>query len=280
MTGVDWLEIHEGGSPLIVSFPHTGVVIPPEIEARLLTPWLGRKDTDWWIDRLYDFAGDLGATTIRTRMSRTVIDVNRDPSGASLYPSAASTGLCPIETFDGEPLYLAGQAPGAAQVEARRETWFEPYHTALASQISRLRADHPNVVLYDAHAIRSRIPRLFDGVLPQCNIGTNSGASCDPALAEAIQAICAADGWSHVVNGRFRGGWTTRHYGRPGEGVHAIQMELACRAYLAEPPIATPDTWPAPYDEGAAGPFRDTLKRILQACLDFAATTNNSRDRP
>ncbi|MDP9422067.1 MAG: N-formylglutamate deformylase, partial [Pseudomonadota bacterium] len=236
---------------------------------RFVSPWLARRDTDWWVDRLYDFASDLGATIVRTRVSRSVIDVNRDPSGQSLYPGQATTELCPTTTFDGDPLYPA-DGPDAEEIEKRREQWFAPYHAALAAELTRLRERHELVVLYDAHSIRSRIPRLFEGELPQFNIGTNGGASCDRRLADAVEAICAATGLGHVRDGRFRGGWTTRSYGRPGEGVHAIQMELACRGYMAEPDRIDETSWPPPYEREAAQPMRAALTRILQACIAFA----------
>ena len=267
----DWLVVQRGSAPLIVSFPHTGTEIPPEIEQRLVSPWLGRKDADWWIERLYDFAAGLGATQVRTTVSRTVIDVNRDPSGVSLYPGQATTELCPTTTFDGEPLYHDGQAPDEAEIAQRRATWFDPYHATLSAEIARLRAVHGTVVLYEAHSIRSLIPRLFDGPLPNFNIGTNSGASCHAALAAAIEAACDTSGFSRVTNGRFKGGYTTRHYGRPETGVHAAQMELACRGYMddpAEPP--TPGAWPSPYDPARAALMRAALTRVLQACLTFA----------
>jgi formiminoglutamase len=266
-----WLQVTRGTAPLIISLPHTGTDIPLAIEARLVSPWLARKDADWWVDRLYAFAADLGATMVCTASSRTVIDVNRDPSGASLYPGQATTELCPSTTFDGEPLYQDGAAPEAVEVAERRRQFFDPYHTALAAEIERLRAAHDRVVLYEAHSIRSRIPRLFDGVLPNLNIGTNGGASCDPALAAAIEAACDASGFSRVTNSRFKGGWTTRRYGRPQHGVHAVQMELACRGYMDdpdEPPI--PETWPAPYRHEQAAPMRAVLAQVLAACLTFA----------
>lgn len=267
----DWLEIARGDAPLVVSFPHTGTDIPPDIEARLVSPWLARKDADCWVHRLYDFAAELGATTVRTAISRTVIDVNRDPSGASLYPGQATTELCPLTTFDGEPLYRDGPAPDAAEIEARKAAYFAPYHAALSAEIERLRAVHGRVVLYEAHSIRSRIPRLFEGELPNFNIGTNSGASCDPALAAAVEAACDASGFSRVTNGRFKGGWTTRHYGRPENGVHAVQMELACRGYMADPlEPPTEADWPAPYDPAVAAPMRAALTDVLTACLEFA----------
>lgn len=265
-----WLEIKRGDAPLVVSFPHTGTDIPADIEGKLTSPWLARKDADWWVERLYDFAQDLGATTIRTAISRSVIDVNRDPSGASLYPGQATTELCPTTSFDGEPLYRSGEAPDETEIARRRETWFVPYHAAIEAELTRLRANHGAVVLYDAHSIRSAVPRLFDGLLPHFNIGTNRGATCDPALAATIERCCDAEGFTHVLNGRFVGGWTTRHYGRPGKGFHAVQMELACRGYIDEPAETNPTTWPTPYDPARAAALRSILRSVLSSCLSFA----------
>ncbi len=267
MTG--WLEIHRGDAPLLVSFPHTGTELPAGVADGFVSPWLARKDADWWIDRLYAFARDLGATTVRTRLSRSVIDVNRDPSGASLYPGRITTGLCPAETFDGELLYRAA-GPDDAEIARRRTAYFAPYHAAIEAELARLRALHPLVVEYDAHSIRSRMQRLFDGELPQFNIGTDGGVTCDPALSDAVQAICVASGHSHVLNGRFRGGWTTRHYGRPRDGIHAIQMELSMRGYLIEPAVPDERNWPAPFDPAFAAPMIAILREILRACLAFA----------
>jgi formiminoglutamase len=261
-----WLDMNLGTAPLVLSFPHTGIDIPNDIEKRLVSPWLARKDTDWWIDQLYGFAAELGATTIRTRLSRTVIDVNRDPAGHSLYPGLATTELCPTTTFDGEQLYLSSELPDTGEVEQRRRSYFEPYHRALAEQLDRLKRLHGFVVLYDAHSIRSDIPRLFDGELPNFNIGTNSGASCAPALTTAVEAICRRTPYSTVTNGRFKGGYTTRRYGQPSLGVHALQMELACRTYMAEPTAAAPDVWPPAYDPDRAAPVQEILREILSSC--------------
>lgn len=265
-----WLEIKRGEAPLVVSFPHTGTTLPDELAPQLASPWLARRDTDWWVEKLYDFASSLGATTIRTAISRACIDVNRDPSGASLYPGQASTGLCPTTSFDGEPLYKSAE-PDPDEIDRRRHAYFDPYHATLETEISRLRARHENIVLYDAHSIRSAIPRLFDGELPNFNIGSNSSASCDPALAAAVEAACSGRGFSVIANGRFKGGWITRRYGRPQTGVHAIQMELACRGYLDEPAGApTPENWPPPYDAERAAPMRAVLVDVLNRCLEFA----------
>jgi N-formylglutamate deformylase len=274
MSKPDWLEIRQGQAPLIVSIPHTGTQIPAEIEAKLVSPWLARKDTDWWIETLYAFAADLDATIVRTAISRTVIDVNRDPSGVSLYPGQATTELCPSTSFDGEPLYKDGQVPVEAEIAGRRATFFDPYHQALADEVARLKQRHRTIAVYDCHSIRSVIPRLFEGTLPQFNIGTNSGKACHPALAETIEALCRASGRETVMNGRFKGGFITRSLGQPGKGVHAVQMELACRSYIDEPlgPVSEAN-WPTPFDAAYAQPIRETLGSILNTCLIFARAT-------
>jgi len=264
----DWLTVTEGEAPLILAFPHVGTDLA-DVGERFRSPWLARRDADWWVDALYGFAAGLGATLVSTRISRSVIDLNRDPSGASLYPGQATTELCPTTTFDGEPLY-AGEGPDAAEIARRRARWFDPYHAALAAQIARLRARHPCVVLYDAHSIRSRVPRLFAGQLPQFNIGNDCGRTCAPALSRAVQADCATSGADHILDGRFRGGWTTRHYGQPEQGVHAIQMELAMRGYLDEPDEPCPDNWPPAFDPARAAALTVTLTRIIQTCHAFA----------
>lgn len=271
LTHPDWLTIRRGQAPLVVSLPHTGTQIPDPFQPALRSLWLARKDADWWIETLYDFAAALDATVIHTAISRTVIDVNRDPSGASLYPGQATTELCPTTSFDGEPLYHDGMAPDAAGIEARKAAYFLPYHAALQDEITRLRSLHPRVVLYDCHSIRSVIPRLFEGTLPHFNIGTNSGLACDESLTLAVTRLCEASGLDVVVNGRFKGGSITRLNGKPDQGVHAIQMELACRGYLREPlgPVSEAN-WPPPYDAEFAAPIRATLHKVLSACLDFA----------
>ncbi|MEI9849857.1 MAG: N-formylglutamate deformylase [Sphingomonas sp.] len=256
-----------GEAPLIVSIPHAGLDIPDEIAANIVSLPRARYDADLHVDRLYDFAQSLGATIVRTGISRTVIDVNRDPSGQSLYPGMTTTGLCPVTTFDGDPLYLPGREPDADEIARRTGDWFDPYHAALAAEIARLRERHPRIVLYEAHSIRSRVPRLFDGELPLFNIGTNSGAACAPGLTRAVEAICDATRGTRVTDGRFKGGWTTRHYGRPEEGVHAIQMELAMRIYLDE---VLPVAWPPDWSDARAAPCQDALRHILAAAIEFA----------
>jgi formiminoglutamase len=266
-----WLTVVRGTAPLVVSLPHTGTTIPAAIARRLTSRWLAQKDTDWYVERLYTSAVLLGATVLRIRVSRTVIDVNRDPSGRSLYPGRATTELCPTTTFDGEPLYKPGCEPTAEGIESRRALYFDPYHDTLADEIARLRATHERVVVYDCHSIRSVVPRLFDGELPHFNVGTDSGRSCDPHLTTVVEGVIAETDLSRVTNGRFRGGYITRHHGKPADDVHAIQMELAIRSYLREPVGPVDKTnWPPAYDDAYAAPMRDTLRRVLEACLTFA----------
>jgi formiminoglutamase len=274
-----WLTVRRGQAPLVVSLPHTGTILPPEIEACVASPWLARKDADWWIDQLYAFAADLGATVIHTAISRTAIDVNRDPSGVSLYPGQATTELCPTTTFDGEFLYRPGQEVRPDEIAERRRLWFDPYHAALDAEVARLRDVHGAVVVYDCHSIRSVIPRLFEGTLPVFNIGTNGGGTCAAALQSAIVQLCAASGQSHVVNGRFKGGYITRRLGRPATGVHAVQMELACRGYMPETlgPVSEAE-WPTAYDEAYAVPVRDILEQVLSSCVQFARTAGGHND--
>lgn len=266
----DFLVVERRDAPLILSFPHTGTALPGDFENRFVSPWLARRDADWHIEKLYAFAAELGATFVRTTVSRSVIDVNRDPSGVSLYPGQTTTGLCPTETFDGEPLYRPGEEPDEAEIAARRARFFDPYHVALGAEITRLRAIHPKIVVYDCHSIRSVIPRLFSGTLPQFNIGTNGGTTCDPAVTRAVEGPCAASGLGHVVDGRFKGGWITRANGRPAEGVHALQMELGIRGYLGEPAEVTPATWPIDFDPTFAAPLAAILRRALEGVVSFA----------
>ncbi|SON53675.1 N-formylglutamate deformylase [Hartmannibacter diazotrophicus] len=262
----DWLTIRRGTAPLLVSIPHTGTEIPGILADRYVSRDLALYDTDWWIERLYDFAVDLGATVVRTSISRSVIDVNRDSSGQSLYPGQATTGLCPTTTFDGRPLYEDGAEPTAQDIADRLAIYHAPYHQALDEEIARLRRLNKKIVLYDCHSIRSVIPRLFEGELPNFNIGTNSGAACDPAVQTLTETICGESTFSQVSNGRFKGGWITRRCGAPEAGVHAIQMELACRGYMDE----IDGLEPAPYDEARAAPMRAVLVRLLTGLRDWA----------
>ncbi|WP_431469846.1 N-formylglutamate deformylase [Sphingosinithalassobacter sp. LHW66-3] len=264
----DWLDITRGDAPLIVSIPHAGIDIPEDIARDLVSVERARRDADLHVDRLYSIAREFGATIVRTAISRTVVDVNRMPDGETLYPGQFTTGLCPAVTFDGEPLYLPGREPDEAEIERRRAAWYQPYHDALRAEVDRLRGGHPRLVLYDAHSIRSLAPKLFTGELPHFNIGTNDGRSCAPGLTQAVEQACDASDFTRVTNGRFKGGWITRHYGWPrAERVHAIQMELAMRTYLDEVPAAE---WPPLWDATRAEPCRDVLRRVLAACIDFA----------
>ena len=256
------VEVTRGAGPIVLGFPHAGTHVPEEIKARLNERGRILADTDWHIDRLY--AGLLpDVTAVRATFHRYVIDANRDPSGVSLYPGQNTTALVPLTDFDGHDIWDA--PPTAPDIEARRASCHAPYHEALQAELERVRKMHGVAILYDCHSIRSRIPFLFDGTLPDFNVGTNLGSSCAPALQEAVSLICRdAPGYSTIVNGRFKGGWTTRHYGRPDAGRHAIQMELAQSTYL------TDEAPPWTYDTGKAVRLRSCLKTVLTTLADMA----------
>lgn len=253
--------LHTGTAPLLVSLPHDGSEIPPDIAARLVPAARRAPDTDWHVSRLYAFARELGASVLVPRYSRYVIDLNRPSDDVSLYPGQNTTGLCPTVQFNGEPVYLPGQEPDAAEIAQRLQTYWKPYHEALQQELARLRAAHGRAVLWDGHSIRSVVPFLFEGRLPDFNVGTAGGASCSPALQARLQAVLAAQSdYSHIVNGRFKGGHITRHYGRPAEGVQAVQLELAQLNYMDEDSFA--------YLPQRAEPTAALIRRLLEAALE------------
>ncbi len=253
--------VTRGDGPIVLGMPHGGADLPEAVFARLNATGQALADTDWHIARLYE--GLLpGATVVAATFHRYLIDANRDPAGASLYPGQNTTDLCPLSDFDGRPIWRQGEAPGADEIAERRERWHGPYHAALAAEVERARALHGVAILYDCHSIRSRIPFLFAGALPVFSIGTADGRACAPAVAEALAAPCRAAesaGLDHVVNGRFKGGWTTRRHGQPARGVHAVQMEVAQRAYLAA------EAAPWTFCPAVAAPLRAVLKDALSA---------------
>ncbi|TXS93019.1 N-formylglutamate deformylase [Parahaliea maris] len=262
-TAETWLEVSRGEAPMVLSLPHTGVEIPEDVAARLVSLPLARYDTDWWVQRLYGFAKALDITIVRTAISRCVIDVNRAPDGVSLYPGQATTGLCPVTAFDGTPLYTPGAEPDEEEIARRRSLYYDPYHATLKQELSRLQTQHPRVLLYDAHSIRSQVPRLFEGVLPDFNIGTNSGRSCAPEIVELLRRHIDREPYTCVQDGRFKGGWITRSFGVPETGVHAVQMELAQCCYMREAQGAeTPDYDPA-FAETVSGRLQAAFKGLL-----------------
>ncbi|MEM7301429.1 MAG: N-formylglutamate deformylase [Pseudomonadota bacterium] len=256
------IETSRGSGPIVLGLPHTGLDVPAEIDENLNE--LGRSlvDTDWHIHTLYEgLVPDV--TTVRTRIHRYVIDVNRDPSGVSLYPGQNTTTLVPLIDFDGNDIWNV--RPTEEDIEARKQAFHTIYHTALWAELERVKEKHGFAILYDCHSIRSRIPFLFEGTLPGFNIGTNNGATCSPLVEKAVLDICEkADSYTTVLNGRFKGGWTTRHYGQPDENIHAIQMELAQSTYLEteQPPFS--------FDKKKAERLRVHLRAILEGLTETA----------
>jgi N-formylglutamate deformylase len=240
-----------------------GTHIPPELASRMTPPALQTHDTDWHLDRLYGFARDLGASILMATHSRYVIDLNRPPDGTSLYPGQSVTGLCPVDAFDLAPIYLPGQEPDEAEVQRRVQTHWRPYHDQLATELARLKSEHGCATLWDAHSIRSVLPRFFEGRLPDLNLGTTNGASCAPGLADELLALAqTAPGCSAVLNGRFKGGHITRHYGRPHDGVHAVQLEKCWRTYMPE---TAPYAWHAEH----AARVQPLLRQMVQTMRDW-----------
>lgn len=263
------VSVFAADGPVVLGLPHAGTWLPPQVHASLNERGKLLTDTDWHVDKLYQ--GLLpGATMVRANFHRYVVDANRDPAGTSLYPGQNTTGLVPLTDFDDNAIWLDGREPGAEEIASRVAAFHAPYHAALAGELERVCQRHGVALLYDCHSIRSHVPFLFDGKLPDFNIGTNDGTTCDPRIASETLALCAeVHAMTHVLNGRFKGGWTTRHYGRPQLGVHAIQMELAQSTHLAS------EAPPFDLDPAKAKALRSHLAQILSrletVAFDLAA---------
>lgn len=259
----DVFTLHQGTTPLLVSVPHAGTLVPPDIAPRLSESATQVPDTDWHVHTLYDFAKELGASMIVAQYSRYVVDLNRPPDDESLYPGQSTTGLVPIDTFEGDPIYNDDIDPDVSEVVARVEGYWKPYHQALKAELERLRDIHGHAVLWDAHSIESHVPRLFEGRLPDFNFGTNFGKSADARLVQSIvDRSETTDEYDSVLNGRFKGGFITRHYGKPDKNIHAIQLELSQITYMDE---GAP--WPFRIDK--ANNVRPHLKAFLEICRDW-----------
>lgn len=270
-------EFHQGTLPLLISIPHAGTKLPGDIARRLSEDARAVPDTDWHVEKLYAFAARMGASVLKANYSRYVVDLNRPTDGRLLYPGQRETGLCPLATFDGAPLYAPGDAPTAEEIARRVEQYWKPYHEKLSATLTALRAQHGHALLWDAHSIRAEIPALFEGRLPDFNLGTGTGtgtgigigtgndASCPPDIAAALLAAAqGAEGFSAVLNGRFKGGYITRHYGRPAENIIAVQLELSQRAYMQE---NKPRQWNASRAEAA----RQVIEKLLRVLLERAS---------
>ncbi len=263
---MDTFEFTEGSTPLLVSMPHDGVAIPLDLSDSMTAHARTTPDTDWHMTQLYDFAGSLGASVLRPFYSRYVIDLNRPPDDKPLYPGANNTELCPTRCFDDTPIYQEGDEPGAGEIAARTRRYWQPYHDHIASTLAALKARHGIAVLFDAHSILSVVPRLFEGTLPDLNLGTANGASCKPSLEALLTTVLeSARDYTHIVNGRFTGGYITRAYGDPANGVHAVQLEQAQSSYMNEK---------SPYDYRAdlAEGVRPTLRALLETMLEWSTS--------
>ena len=255
--------LQRGSTPLLLSLPHAGTHIPEAIAARLQARALQCEDTDWFLDRLYAFAAELGASVITPRHSRYVVDLNRPSDNQPMYAGANNTELCPTRFFSGDALYRDGMAPTAAEVQERVASYWQPYHDALRAELARLRSEHGHALLWDGHSIKSELPWLFEGTLPDLNLGTASGASCAPSLRDAlVQLLQSQQDFSVAIDGRFKGGHITRHYGRPHDGIHAVQLEQCWSSYMRETP-------PFAWDAAHAARVQPLLRRLLATMIEW-----------
>jgi N-formylglutamate deformylase len=259
----DIFTLYPGSRPLLVSMPHVGTLIPPDMQPRYVERALQVEDTDWHLEALYDFVRASGASLLVPRHSRYVIDLNRPSENTPMYAGANNTELCPTRFFTGEALYREGMAPDDAEIARRISTYWQPYRSALEGELTRIRQLHGHAVLFDAHSIHSEVPWLFEGRLPDLNLGTVNGSSAAASLREALAQVLASQStYSQVVDGRFKGGHITRHYGRPAQGWHAIQLEMCWSTYMAEHP-------PYVLDETRARRVRPLLQQLLQTMMDW-----------
>lgn len=259
-------KLIQGTVPLLISIPHMGSFVPPDIKQRLTGDALRLPDTDWHVDKLYWFAQELGCSMLMATHSRYVIDLNRPQEDTHLYPGQVKTGLCPLETFDGAAVYQEGEEPDHIEKANRIGAYWMPYHDALVAELARLKEEHGYAILYDAHSIRSKVPRLFEGRLPDLNLGTAKGESCAAGMAEAALEAAQSGGFSAVLNGRFVGGYITRHYGRPADNIHAIQMELSQVNYMDE-------DYPFAYRPDKAEKLQTVLKSVISALMKWGQKT-------
>jgi N-formylglutamate deformylase len=256
-------ELRRGRAPLLISVPHAGTLVPSDIASRMTDAALRLPDTDWHLERLYDFIDTLGASVIIAKHSRYVIDLNRPRGDTNLYPGQDTTGLCPLDTFHRQRVYLEGKKPDAREIQRRIDNYWVPYHTALQSELDCLRERYATVVLWDAHSICSVVPRFFEGRLPDLNLGSAGGTACDESLAQVLLRIAHSHPrYNAVLDGRFKGGYITRHYGRPTQGIHAIQLELAQLTYMQE-------EYPYSFDDSRAAVLRPLLTQMLHAVLHW-----------
>ncbi len=226
-------EFFQGTKPILVSMPHNGVEIPESIAARMTNSAKRVIDTDWYLDQLYDFSKSQGCYLICPRYNRYVIDLNRPQNDESLYPGQDTTELCPTTQFDRQPIYLNNELPSQQEIKQRIQDYWLPYHNQLESTLKQIRAEFGGALLFEAHSIKSQVPRFFEGKLPDFNFGTNNQQSCAKELSELVDSW-SPPGFTKVLNGRFKGGYITRAYGRPNDNIHAIQLELSQATYLNE----------------------------------------------
>jgi len=250
----------QGTGPLLVSMPHVGIYLTPDVRQNLTDMGRQVQDTDWHLERLYDFLGDMGVSQVIAHHSRTVIDLNRDAGGATFYPGQRETELCPTTSFDNIPLYQEGYRPDHREILRRKDAYWQPYHDKIRRELDRIKSKFGYALLMDAHSIQSHVPRFFEGQLPDLNLGTGDGLSCEGGIAAKLLSIAQSSGYNAILNGRFKGGYTTRHYGNPAQNIHAFQLEISQITYMDEAPSFT-------FQETRAQKLRPTLIKMIEAFM-------------
>jgi N-formylglutamate deformylase len=243
--------------PIVISVPHAGTAFPDDIQSELKTSLLPPDDTDWFVHQLYDFAAELGIPVLKANYSRWVVDLNRNPDSSPLYHDGrVLTGLCTTTTFLGESIYIDERTEiNPAEVARRKTRYFEPYHEALQQLLDATKARFGRVLLWDCHSIRRVVSAIHDGPFPDLILGSADQTSASAVLIE--QALHELGGGPHSLkhNTPFKGGYITRHFGRPAEQQHALQLEMSKDVYM--------DDAEQQYDQPRATQIRAILRQTL-----------------
>ncbi len=251
----------KGQVGVLISMPHNGQAIPDDIANTMTENGKSVADTDWYMDKLYDFSQQLGAYTLVPKYSRYVIDLNRSTTNENLYPGANSTELCPTSAFDLSPLYLTDQQPTQDEINRRITLYWQPYHQAIQNTLAEMKQQYKQVILLEAHSILSHVPRFFEGQLPDFNFGTVDGKSCSDELINQVNSLDFSP-YSIITNGRFKGGYITRAYAQPENNIHTLQLELSQHTYMNEPTDI--------YNIEKAQQVKKKLQMLVQCLIHFS----------
>jgi len=249
--------------PVVASIPHAGTWLPPGYATRLASDAMRALPmTDWHLPRLFDFLPALGVTVVAATVSRFVIDLNRPPHGEALYPGRFETGLVPLESFDGDPVF--SEPPSESDIAAARRDIYDPYHAARCGLLERRRDEAGRVIQLDLHSVTPAANRISGPLTHEIMLGDRDGASCARWLTREAEAAYAQAGFSVAVNDPYKGGWITASGGSL-DGVEALQIEMSWAAYMetGREPAKAVDV--PPFDMA-----RERLRRVFSALLPNA----------